>query len=170
MCEFDVVDFTEAGREDGGRGGVVAEPVWAVRHLRPVNADHEVPVCQHLKQTANINLRCIQLKTLTGDRGLKVSRGKPQSRGANSRVAWPLNFTMETTQTGAMPLLQWLHRKRRSETVTFLTVATLIAERFRGSMASSFILSRNHSPFWSTSFTWGDITDSFIILDPYIGK
>lgn len=27
VCEFDVVDFTEAGREDGGRGGVVAEPV-----------------------------------------------------------------------------------------------------------------------------------------------
>ena len=26
-CEFNAVDFTEAGREDGRGGGVVAEPV-----------------------------------------------------------------------------------------------------------------------------------------------
>lgn len=38
-------------------------------------------------------------------------------------------------------------------TVTFLTVATHIAERLRGSIASNFMPSLNHSPLWSTSFT-----------------
>ena len=37
--------------------------------------------------------------------------------------------------------------------LTFLTVATQMADRFRGSMASSFIPSRNQEPLWSTSFT-----------------
>lgn len=47
--EFNVVDFTEANREDGRGGAVVAEPVWAVDRLRAVDPDHEVPVCQHLQ-------------------------------------------------------------------------------------------------------------------------
>lgn len=47
--EFNVVDFTEANREDGRGGAVVAEPVRAVDRLRAVDPDHEVPVCQHLQ-------------------------------------------------------------------------------------------------------------------------
>lgn len=38
--------------------------------------------------------------------------------------------------------------------LTFLIVATHIAERFKGSIASSFIPSLNHSPAESTSFTY----------------
>lgn len=41
-----------------------------------------------------------------------------------------------------------------SPLLTFLTVATHIAERLSGSMASNFIPSLNQSPFWSTSLTW----------------
>lgn len=37
--------------------------------------------------------------------------------------------------------------------LTFLTVATQMADRLRGSMASSFIPSWNQEPLWSTSFT-----------------
>lgn len=46
----------------------------------------------------------------------------------------------------------WLGFRLRA--ITFLTVATHIAERLRGSIASNFMPSLNHSPLWSTSFTW----------------
>lgn len=44
-------------------------------------------------------------------------------------------------------------RTRTLPVLTFLTVATQMADRFRGSMASSFIPSWNQEPLWSTSFT-----------------
>lgn len=56
----------------------------------------------------------------------------------------------ELTRSGsASPLIGG-----NSSLLTFLTVATHIAERLRGSMASNFIPSLNQSPFWSTSLTW----------------
>lgn len=50
-CEFNTVDFTEANRENGGGRAVVAKPVGPIHCLRTIDPDHEVPVCQHLKQT-----------------------------------------------------------------------------------------------------------------------
>ena len=47
-CEFNAVDFTEAGGEDGGRGAVVAEPIRPVRCLRAVDPDHQVAISQNL--------------------------------------------------------------------------------------------------------------------------
>lgn len=47
-CEFNIVDFTEADREDGGRGAMVAEPVWSIHCLWAVDPNHEVPICQNL--------------------------------------------------------------------------------------------------------------------------
>lgn len=47
--EFNTVDFTEANREDGGGRAVVAKPVGSINCLWTIDANHEVPVCQHLK-------------------------------------------------------------------------------------------------------------------------
>lgn len=109
-CEFNTVDFTEANREDGGGHAVVAKPVWAIHRLRAIDADHEVPVRQHLKGSRTLLWR--------------------ESRSC---------------------FKEWTVSR---DTCTFLTVAAHIVERLRGSMASSFIPSLNHSPLWSTSFTW----------------
>lgn len=115
--EFNVVDFTEANREDGRGGAVVAEPVRAVHCLRAVDPDHEVPVRQHL-----------------------------QKGGAGVR------WWVESSSAGRS--IRFEPSDRSSSLLTFLTVATQIAERLSGSMASNFIPSLNQSPFWSTSLTW----------------
>lgn len=54
--QLDVVDLTEAGREDGRRRGVVAEPVGAVGGLGPVDADHEVTASQDLDQNTGASV------------------------------------------------------------------------------------------------------------------
>lgn len=46
--ELNVINFTETSRENGGRCGMVAEPVRAIRGFRAVDPDHEVPICQNL--------------------------------------------------------------------------------------------------------------------------
>lgn len=48
--ELNAVDFTEAHRENGRRGGVVAEPIGAICRFGAVDPNHEVPICQHLRE------------------------------------------------------------------------------------------------------------------------
>ena len=48
--ELDAVDLTEAGGEDGRRGGVVAEPIRSICCLRTVDPDHQVAVSQNLER------------------------------------------------------------------------------------------------------------------------
>lgn len=126
-CEFNTVDFTEANREDGGGHAVVAKPVWAIHRLRAIDADHEVPVRQHLEGSTMLLWR----------EGRSCFKGRTASR----------------------------------DTCTFLTVAAHIVERLRGSMASNFIPSLNHSPLWSTSFTWHRNTaQKSTLADVVLGK
>lgn len=49
-CELNAVDFTKAHWENRGRGGVVAEPIGAICCFGAIDPNHEVPICQHLRE------------------------------------------------------------------------------------------------------------------------
>lgn len=53
-CELNAVDFTEAHWENGGRSGVVAEPIGAICCFWAINPNHEVPICQHLRKEKRV--------------------------------------------------------------------------------------------------------------------
>lgn len=47
--QFDAVLLTEVDREDGMRGGMIAEPVRAISRCGSINADHEIPIQEDLR-------------------------------------------------------------------------------------------------------------------------
>lgn len=47
-CELNVILLAEGGWEDGMGGGVVAEPIGAIRGGPPIHTDHQVTIQEHL--------------------------------------------------------------------------------------------------------------------------
>lgn len=102
---------------------MIAEPVRTISRLGTINSDHEVSIRQDLEEE------------------------KAGSVNVYNSVTHAMSFAFISLISLSVIFLITIIG------LTFLTVAIQIADRFRGSIASSFMPSLNHSPLWSTSFT-----------------